>query len=148
MSRYERTIRIEAPRADVWAAVVDVERWPAWASQFKRLERLDVDPLAAGSRVRVRLKGMPGAVWLVTDYEQGHSFTWASSLVPGVLLTAGHVVVTDGDGTNAASWLEASGALGTLLTPFLRRTLFSRNTRRFTEGLKSYVERGGPASGP
>jgi len=148
MSKYARSIRIGAIPAAVWAAIVDVETWPTWASQFKRLERLDAGPLASGSRVRVTPKGMPGGIWHVTDYEEGRSFTWASSLGPGVVLTGGHVVTSDGDGTNAEFWLDASGILGTLLTPLLRRTLFSRNTRTATEGLKSHVERRGPASVP
>ncbi len=146
MSKYARTIHIGAPPADVWAAMMEVERWPAWASQFKRLERLDAGPLAAGSRVRVRPKGMPASVWQVTDYEDGRSFTWTSSPVPGVVLAGGHVLTADGDGTNAEFSLEASGALGTLLTPLLRPTVFSRNTRGATEGLKEYVERRGAAS--
>jgi hypothetical protein len=140
---YARSIRINAPPAIVWAAIVDVETWPAWASQFRRLERLDAGPLALGSRVRVTPKGMPGAVWQVTEYEEGRSFTWASSLSPGVRLMGGHVVAADGDGTTAEFWLEASGTIGTLLTPVLRRTLFSRNTRSATGGLKTYLE--GPA---
>jgi len=140
MSRYARSIRIGAPPGDVWAAMVDVERWPVWASQFKRLERLDAGPLAAGSRVKVKPKGMPGSVWQVTEYEEGHSFTWASSLAPGILVTGGHEVTANGNGTNAEFWLEAGGPLGRLLGPLLRRTVFSRNTRSATEGLKSHLE--------
>jgi len=136
-----RSIRIEAPVADVWAAIVDVEAWPAWASQFRRLERLDASPLAVGSRVRVTPKGMPAAVWQVTEYQDGRSFTWASSLLPGLRVTGGHAVAADGNGATAEFWLEASGLLGKLLTPVLRRTVFSRNTRSATEGLKSYMKR-------
>jgi len=120
--------------------MVDVERWPVWASQFKRLERLDAGPLAAGSRVKVKPKGMPGSVWQVTEYEEGHSFTWASSLAPGIRVAAGHEVTANGNGTNAEFWLEAGGPLGRLLGPLLRRTVFSRNTRSATEGLKSHLE--------
>ena len=65
--------------------------------------------------------------------------TWASSLSPGVRMTAGHVVTTVGNGTDAEFWLEASGPLGTLLAPLLRRTVVSRNTRSATEGLKRYM---------
>jgi hypothetical protein len=141
-SRFARSIRIAAPSTEVWAAIVDVEAWPAWASQFKRLERLDRGPLAIGSRVRVTPKGMPAAVWQVTDYLEGLSFTWAVSLLPGVRVAGGHAVAADDTGTTAEFWLEASGALGELLAPLLRRTVFSRNTRSATAGLKSYLERG------
>lgn len=148
MSRFARIARIEAPATDVWSAVVDVERWPAWASQFERLERLDSGPLASGSRVRVKPKGMPEAVWHVTAYQEGRSFTWTSSLAPGVLITGGHILSPDGDGTNAEFWLEASGSLGQLLNPLLRRTVFSRNTKSATEGLKRYMETRGRIAVP
>jgi hypothetical protein len=42
-------------------------------------------------------------------------------------------------GANAEFWLEASGLLGTLLGPVLRR-IFSRNTTSATEGLKRFME--------
>ena len=43
---------IRRPPADVFAALVDVERYPSWliASGIVRVERLDPGPLAAGSR--------------------------------------------------------------------------------------------------
>lgn len=140
MSRVARSVRIEAPSTDVWAALIDVETWPAWAAQFKRLERLESGPLASGSLVRVRPKRMPGAVWKVTEYKPGRSFTWASRLAPGLRLIGGHELTSDGSGTKAEFSLEASGALGALLWPILRRTIFSRNTRSATDGLKRYIE--------
>jgi uncharacterized membrane protein len=140
MPRFARSIQIDAPRADVWAVMMDIEAWPTWASQFERLERLDPVPLAKGSRVRVRPKSLPAATWEVTEYEEGRSFTWASTLGPGVRLTGGHVVTPDGDSTRAEFWLEAAGGLGRRLEPILRRTTFSRNTTNATEGLKRHVE--------
>ena len=46
---------IARPAADVFAAIVDVERYPEWliASGIVRVERLDAGPLAAGSRLRI-----------------------------------------------------------------------------------------------
>jgi carbon monoxide dehydrogenase subunit G len=47
--------RIGRPPADVFDALLDVERWPAWliASGIVRVEPLDPRPLAAGSRLRI-----------------------------------------------------------------------------------------------
>jgi carbon monoxide dehydrogenase subunit G len=47
--------RIARPPGDVFDALVDVERWPEWlvASGIVRVERLDPDALAAGSRLRI-----------------------------------------------------------------------------------------------
>jgi hypothetical protein len=140
MSKVARSIRIAATPSDVWKVLVDVEGWPVWASQFRRLERLDSAALALGSRVRVKPKGMLDSTWRVTEYEDGRSFTWESSLAPGLLVTGGHILTPDGDDTNAEFWLEASGVFGRLVAPVLRRTVFSRNTRSATEGLKRYME--------
>ena len=47
--------RIGRPPTQVFEALVDVERWPAWliASGIVRVERLDGGPLQAGSRLRI-----------------------------------------------------------------------------------------------
>ena len=48
-------VRIERPVADVFGALTDVERWPAWliATGIVRVQRLDDGPLRTGSRLRV-----------------------------------------------------------------------------------------------
>ena len=140
MSRFARTIRIEAPAADVWSVMMDIEAWPSWASQFKRLERMDPGPLGVGSRVRVRPTRLPTSVWVVTEFAAERSFTWESGMGVGVRLIGGHVLTPDGTGTNAEFSLEAAGFVGKLLSPILRRTFFTRNTRSATEGLKRHVE--------
>lgn len=47
--------RIGRPPAEIFAALTAVEQYPEWlvASGIVRVERLDPDPLAAGSRVRI-----------------------------------------------------------------------------------------------
>ena len=145
MSRLARSIHIAAPAPDVWQALIDVEAWPGWASQFKRIELLDPAPLRVGSRVRIQPKGMLATTWRVTAYDDGRSFTWESSLAPGVRVRGGHVLTPEAGGSSAEFWLEASGVIGSLLSPLLRRTVFSRNTRNATDGLKRLVE-GRPAT--
>jgi carbon monoxide dehydrogenase subunit G len=51
----ELETRIARPGEEVFAAIVDVERYPEWliASGIVRVERLDPGPLAAGSRLRI-----------------------------------------------------------------------------------------------
>jgi uncharacterized protein YndB with AHSA1/START domain len=141
MSRIARSIDIAASPTAVWAALADVERWPTWASQFERIERREAGPLALGSKVRCKTTDRQDTSdWVVTGYEDGRSFTWEASLAPGLHVTGGHVVTAVGDGANAEFWLEASGLLGTLLGPVLRRRIFSRNTKSATEGLKRFME--------
>lgn len=139
MARITRSIHIEAPPDAIWRALVDIEAWPDWAMQMKRLERLNPGPLAFGSRVRVTPKGMPRSVWEVNEYEEGRSYTWTAVVAPGVRLTGGHVVDSNSGGVMASFWLGASGPLAAILRP-LRAVVFRRNTRLATEGLKAYVE--------
>lgn len=80
------------------------------------------------------------AAWRVTEYDDGRSFTWESSLAPGLRVLGGHVLTPEADGSSAEFWLEARGVIGSLLAPPLRRSVFSRNTRNATEGLKLLVE--------
>jgi uncharacterized protein YndB with AHSA1/START domain len=134
-------VKISAPPAQVWTVITDIEAWPKWAPQMKRLERLEAGPLRLGSRIRVRPKGLPANVWRVTDLEDGRHFTWETSLVPGLRLIGGHELAPIGAGTSAAFWLDAGGPLGVVVGPVLRRTLFKRNTRNATAGLKAFVER-------
>ena len=146
MSRFARSVDIRARPAEVWTTMMDIARWPEWASQFKRLEQLDGADLALNSRVRVWPNGLPASVWQVTEFEEGRSFTWESRLGPGVRVTGGHVLTPNAEGTAAQFWLEASGPLGSLFAPILQRLIFTRNTRTATEGLKRRVEQRVPSS--
>ncbi len=49
-------VRIGRPSADVYAHLIDVERWPEWliASGIVRVERLDDGPLTEGSTLRIQ----------------------------------------------------------------------------------------------
>ena len=139
MLSVSRTIRIEAPPDKVWAAMIDVESWPAWASYMKSLQRQDAGAFRMSSRVKVTPKGLPGSVWTVTEYDEGRSYTWETTLAPGVKLVGGHVVEPEGSATMATLWLEARGPIGSFLSPALG-LVFRRNTRLATHGLKSYCE--------
>ena len=141
MSRVARSIDIAASPDAVWTVLADVEHWPRWASRFERLERLEAGPLAMGSTVRCKTTDRQATSdWTVTEYVDGRSFTWTSALAPGLRVTGGHVVAAKGDGAKAEFWLEATGVLGALLAPLLRRRIFSRNTTSAAEGLKQFME--------
>jgi len=111
------------------------------APHTHRSERLEAGPLALGSTVRCKTTDrQETSDWVVTGYEDGRSFTWEASLVPGLHVTGGHVVTAVGDSASVELWLEASGLLGRLLDPMLRRRIFSRNTKSAAEGLIQLME--------
>jgi len=90
--------RIARPPADVFAALTDVEHWPAWliASGILRVERLDPGPLATGSRLRIsqtvagRSAVLDGAVAVLAP---GAAFGLRGKDKDGVTIEIGAVLV-------------------------------------------------------
>lgn len=135
------TVHIDTPPSKVWEVMSDVERWPAFAPQFRSIERKDHGPLALGSKAKVTPRGLIGSIWEVTEFEPSRSFTWETNALPGLHLVAGHVVEADGGGARAVLSLASSGPIAAMLSPVLG-LVFRRNTRLATAGLKAYCERG------
>jgi hypothetical protein len=89
---------IRAESKSVWATPVDVERWPEWTRSVDRVERLDDGEFGIGSRARIRQPRIPVAIWKVTEFESGRSFTWVSEAF-GIRSVGTHVVEPRGEGT-------------------------------------------------
>ncbi len=85
----EVTVDIAATVEDVWAVLVDVERWPEWTRSMSEVKLLDAEALALGVRVRIKQPRLPVTVWQVTGLEPLRSFTWEASN-PGVTTVAEH----------------------------------------------------------
>ena len=137
------TVHINAPPEKIWQAFVDVERWPEFAPQFATIALQGEGPLAPGKRARVTPKGFFGAVWTVTEFTKGRSFTWEAGMLPGLHLLAGHSIEPDADGANVRLWLESSGPIAGVMSLALGR-IFRRNVRQEGEGMKAYCEGGKP----
>jgi hypothetical protein len=88
---------IRAESKSVWATLVDVERWPEWTRSVDRVERLDDGEFGIGSRARIRQPRIPVAIWKVTEFESGRSFTWVSEAF-GIRSVGTHVVEPRGEG--------------------------------------------------
>jgi hypothetical protein len=89
-------IRAEAKR--IWTTLVDVERWSEWTRSIDKVERLDHGEFGIGSRARVHQPRIPVAIWTVTEFEPGKSFTWVSRAF-GIRSVATHRLEPRGDGT-------------------------------------------------
>jgi hypothetical protein len=76
--------------------------------------------MAVGSRYEVRQPGLPKAVWEVTDWRPGSSFTWVSTS-PGIRSEAVHTVTADVEGSTLDLSLQWSGPLAWLLERLLGR---------------------------
>jgi hypothetical protein len=111
----------------LWSLASDVERWGEHLPTVDSVRPLDSGPTRVGSRFEVRQPKLPKAVWEVTEWEPGRSFTWVSSS-PGIRSTAVHSVHEDGEGSRLELTLEWSGPLSPVL-----RALIGRKARGMVE---------------
>jgi hypothetical protein len=114
------TARSAASPDRLWSLASDVERWGDRLPTVDTVRPLGSGPTQVGSKFEVRQPGLPKAVWVVTDWAQGRSFTWVSSS-PGIRSTAVHTVHDDGGGSRLDLSLEWSGPLARVLELFIGR---------------------------
>lgn len=139
MAALERTVIIAAPSDLVWRVVADVERWPEWTPSVRSLE-LDGEALAPGSRARIGLRGsLVATTWRVTEFVPPRSFTWESSILPGVTAIATHVVVPAADATQVTLGVDYRGPLAGIVGTLLGATS-RRNVEDEAAGLKRICE--------
>jgi uncharacterized protein YndB with AHSA1/START domain len=113
----------------VWAVLSDLDAWPEWLPTVDTLEREDADkPHGVGAAYLLKQPRLPRARWVVTHWEPGQGFTWASS-GPGVTTTATHrLTPTPEGGTEIDLGITWSGPLSGLLG-----LLLGRLTRRYID---------------
>jgi len=135
----DHSVTIAAPAREVFDIYVDVERWPEWTETMTTVQRLEPGPLVVGARARIKQPRLRKAVWEVTDFEPGRFFTWVSRM-PGLVITARHVVTQAGDETNVTLSVEQSGLLAPVVGPLTKR-LTERYLAIEGAGLKRLCEK-------
>ncbi len=139
MPSVQRSLTIDAPPAQVYEAFVDLSRWLEWNPHLREVRPLTEGPLTPGSRARVALKLNPlPSVWEVTEMNPGHSFAWASSLLPGIRLVFDHVAESADGGTRATLRIDIEGPLAFLAG--LASTIYGRNLDHSLAALKDILE--------
>ena len=123
----EATARSAATADQLWSLASDVERWGDRLPTVDSVQPLGSGPVAVGSRFEVRQPGLPKAVWEVTDWQAGRTFTWVSTS-PGIRSTATHSVHDEDGGSRLDLSLEWSGPLAPVL-----RLLIGRKARGMVE---------------
>jgi uncharacterized membrane protein len=137
--RFQASIEVAAPAAEVFATYADVERWPSWTSSVTSVELIDPGPLRIGSHARIKQPKLPVAVWQVTSLVPGREFSW-QAMGPGVLTTGTHRVTPAGDGrATVTAVLVQAGPLG-VLAGLMTWRLTRRYLRLEVRGLKAYCE--------
>lgn len=99
----------------LWQVVSDVTAWPDLVPTFTSVALVDGRPgERAGDRYRVVQPGLPPAVYEVTQWLRGHSFTWVARS-PGLTTTAHHEITETPTGAALELTLAWSGALAPLV---------------------------------
>lgn len=137
--QFETTVEIDAPAEAVWAALVDVERWPEWTESMQEVRWLDRDGVRVGARARIKQPGYPALTWTVTDLDPGRAFAWTATS-PGTKTVGTHVVNADNDHASTLTLgLTQSGLLARAVG-----ALTGARTRRYVQmeaaGLKRAAE--------
>jgi uncharacterized membrane protein len=124
MEHHASTAAAASPE-QVWALLVDVERWPEITKSISTARRVDEGPLRVGSEAIIEQPRLPRARWRVTELEPGHSFTWETS-ARGLTTVGGHIVDPDSQGSRLTLTLSMHGPLARPLY-----ALTSRLSRRY-----------------
>jgi len=101
----ESTITIDAPVADVIAVVVDLPKYPEWASSIKRIEVLENDAEGRVSKAKLTVDAGPMRDTVTLEYDWSKSpgeLSW--SLLDAEFLTAmdGAYIVAESDADSTA----------------------------------------------
>jgi uncharacterized membrane protein len=136
--KVEQSIAINAPPARVWAALVDVENWPAWTKSMEKVERLDEGAFGMGSEVRVKQPKIPTLAWKVTEFAPGTYFAWHASS-RGVSTTAGHRITPSEGGCTVTLSVDQGGPMSWLVS-LLYGTLSREYVDMEAQGLKRFCE--------
>ena len=136
----EQTIDVAAPPDRVWQVLIDVERWHEWTRSISSVERLDSGPFVLGSRARVMQPRLSPALFEVTAFEPGRSFTWAARS-SGIAAVAVHSVEPIPSGSRVKLGLNLEGWPLLVLGWWARRISIRYMTME-AEGLKRRAEGG------
>jgi uncharacterized membrane protein len=136
--KLENVMQIEAPPSTVWGVTVDIERWPEWTPNFKKIRRLEEGPFGGSSTALIQQPGLPEAKWVVTQFKPGEEFSWETRVL-GMRMIGTHAMYPAGTGTQSVLRIELSGTVATLLSQFLRYAA-RRSLARENAGLKVRCE--------
>jgi uncharacterized protein YndB with AHSA1/START domain len=122
------TTEVDAPRAEVWAFISDVERLPEWFSEFESVRQESPGPAGLGTVIRYTVSpGSRSERFEIVEWEPGSRLSWDGPplrWMGGATRPRGTFEVADaGDGRTRFTGRfrpELSGAQ-VLLRPYLKR---------------------------
>jgi hypothetical protein len=143
MTDFLKSVAIDAPTERVWAATIDIERWPEWTPTVTRARRLGSGPMHVGSRFLIHQPKLPPALWVVGALEPLRTMILKTGM-PGMRVIAHHRLEPKGEGCAVTLSVHFEGLFGGLLARWTG-DLNHRYLEIEAAGLKRYCENPGPA---
>lgn len=135
---YETQIVIDRPRAEVWRVLSALEEWPQWTPTMRSVRHLS--GVGVGAEYEVRQPGLPTSRLTITEWNDGHSFTWVSREKPSSTVADHLLVAIDENRTDVRLRIMMTGPIVSLVW-----ALWGRKIQRFVDveanSLKTIVER-------
>lgn len=122
MTSQSVSVTIKATPHMVWEILSALESWPEWTPTMLKVQRLDSGPVGVGSRTQVVQPKLKPAIWTVTEWKPGESFTWTTSS-PGSLTIAEHVLEPMSEGCRLTLRVCFEGILGSMVGWMVSRTI-------------------------
>ena len=132
-------VTIDAPPAQVWAVLADVERWPEWTASMRRVQPLDPGAFGVDSRAHIRQPRLLPMVWRVTDFEPRRGFAWETRGLGATTVADHRLVADDRHGTTVMLTVRQTGPLARLFSPWTAK-LVRRYLEMEAQGLKRRCE--------
>lgn len=134
---YEAQIVIDRPCADVWKSLSALEKWPQWTPTMTSVRRLSGE--GVGAVYEVRQPGLPKSHLTISEWNEGHSFTWGATEKPSSMVAEHVLTEINENETEVKLTISMTGPMVALVWK-----LWGRKIRRFVDveaqSLKSIVE--------
>jgi ribosome-associated toxin RatA of RatAB toxin-antitoxin module len=136
-------IEIPASAGEIFAVLVDLERYPEWISAMRKVEVLERDPDGLPSRVQFEVDAMVKVISYVLDYsyESPHKMEWVAEPSDDIreMIGSYELYDLDGGGTDVVYALRVDYAFP--LPGFLRRQAEKQLVSTALRGLAKRVRR-------
>jgi uncharacterized protein YndB with AHSA1/START domain len=149
MSEVSATIEIAASPDEIWAVIMDPDRFADWVSIHRKLCSADSGPLREGFHVeqRLALRGAPFTVhWTLTEFEAPNLGTWEGKGPAGSYARVTNKLRANGNGGTHYEYenqFEAPGGMmGRVASRLLVGGMPKREADKSLQNLKRLLERG------
>ena len=128
--KFAHTVEASAPPEKIWAAWIDVERWPEWDTELASASL--EGSFAIGAKGRLKPKRGPASRFTISELTRGESYAFTTRLPLCGLKVRRHLTRKDGGPTYFTHQVSFVGPLASVFGNLLGR--------RYREALPMVME--------